>query len=86
MYIKHKGDDKKILVEQAFQKNAEAAIDRECQRYKEIYGKELKAYVWMQKLNGLHCLIHPYFKHVDKSQHCSLLSSIIQERLKLFQI
>jgi hypothetical protein len=84
MYIKRQDDDKKILEEKDFNNKAKEAIDREYKKYQEIYGDELKDYVWTQVLNGLHCLIHPYFQHVEKSQRTGLLSSTIPERLKLF--
>jgi len=84
MYIKRQDDDKKILTAKDFNKITETAIDREYKKYKEIYGDELKGYVWTQVLNGLHCLIHPYFQHVEKTQRPVLLSSMIPKRLKLF--
>mmetsp|Transcript_13819 Transcript_13819/g.26021 ORF Transcript_13819/g.26021 Transcript_13819/m.26021 type:complete len:595 (-) Transcript_13819:292-2076(-) len=85
IYVMRKDEDKNcILSEEEFMKNAKAAVKREYQAYKDIYGKELEGYVRMMKLNGLHCLILPYFKHVDKRQRKSLLSSTIRQRLKLF--
>jgi len=84
MYIKRQDDNNKMLTLNEFNRNAKNAINRENTAYKHIYGNELKGYVWVQKLNGLHCLIHPYFKHVDKSQRTMQLSSIIPERFKLF--
>lgn len=84
MYIKRQDDNNKMLTIDEFNRNAKKAINRENTTYKHIYGNELKGYVWVQIMNGLHCLIHPYFKHVDKSQRGMQLSSIIPERLKLF--
>ena len=84
MYIKRQDDDKKILEENVFNNIAKEAIDGEYKKYQEIYGDELKGYVWTQVLNGLHCLIHPYFRHIEKIQRDDLLYSEIPERLKLF--
>lgn len=85
IYVMRKDEDNRILPDGKFKKNAEAAVKREYENYKDIYGKELRGYVRMIKLlNGLQCLILPYFKHVDKRQRKSLLSSTIRERLKLF--
>jgi hypothetical protein len=81
MYVKCKDDDKKILTIEDFDKKGKAAVEREWKKYKEIYGAELDKYVWKEKLNGLHCLIHPYFKHVEKNHRRDALP-LIRERLK----
>jgi len=86
MYIKRQDDDKKILTGKDFRDNAEAAVRKEYQEYQKIYGDELKGYVWMQQLNNMHCLIHPYFQHLEKNQRAIQLLSTIPERLSLFRI
>lgn len=84
IYVMRKDEDNKILTDEVFQKNAKAAIKREYKAYNDIYGKELEGYVRMIEFNKLHCLILPYFKHVNKSQRTSLLSSTVRQRLELF--
>jgi hypothetical protein len=83
MYIKRLNDNKEQLKQTKFEENGKAAITREYNAYIDIYGDELKDYVWTQTLNGLHCLVHPYFKHVEKSCRQGLMS-LISKRLKLF--
>jgi hypothetical protein len=36
----------------------------------------LSGYVWQQILNGVQCVIHPYFKHPDKEDRIGLLDQI----------
>lgn len=81
MYVKRQDDDRNILERDDFDKNGKAAIEGEFKKYKEIYGAELRNYVWTDKLNDLHCLIHPYFKHVEKNCRRDTLP-LICERLK----
>lgn len=50
VYVKRRGDDKKFLSKNEFDANAKAAVTREVQMYKTIYGGELKGYV---RLDGL---------------------------------
>jgi hypothetical protein len=85
MYIKRQDDDKKILTEKKFRDNAKAAITKEYEAYQKIYRDELKGYVWMQELNGMYCLIHPYFQHLEKNQRAIQLPVTIPERLSLFR-
>ena len=81
MYVKRRGDDKKRLTKKEFEANAKAAVTREVQAYKNIYGDELKGYVWQQTLDGMCCVIHPYFKHPDKNKRFDLLPQI-EDRLR----
>mmetsp|Transcript_13851 Transcript_13851/g.26076 ORF Transcript_13851/g.26076 Transcript_13851/m.26076 type:complete len:372 (-) Transcript_13851:1861-2976(-) len=83
MYIKRLNDKKEQLTQAEFDDNGKVAITKEFNAYIEIYGDELKDFVWTQTLYGLHCLVHPYFKHVEKS-HRQGLKSLLSERLKLF--
>ena len=84
MYVKHQDDDKKILEKKDFDKNGKEALDRELKKYRQIYGAELHKYVWKEKLNELHCLIHPYFKHVEKNCRRDTLQLISERLEKLF--
>ena len=70
-----------MIRKSCFDKNGKKAIDRELKAYRKIYGAELQKYVWKEMLNGLHCLIHPYFKHVEKNCRRDTLP-LISERLK----
>jgi hypothetical protein len=81
IYVKRRGDDKIVLSEKEFDKQAKAAVEREVKAYKTIYGDELKGYVWQQTLNGFHCVIHPYFSHPEKGKRLGLLP-LISDRLK----
>jgi hypothetical protein len=81
IYVKRRGDDKVVLSKKDFDIEAKKVVAREVKAYKTIYGNELKGYVWQQKLNGLHCVIHPYFKHPDKEHRIDLLDKI-GDRLK----
>jgi hypothetical protein len=83
MYVQRLGDKKEQLKQKDFEEKSEAAITRELNAYRNIYGDELKEYVWTRKLNGLNCLIHPYFKHVEKSERREL-KCLISKRLNLF--
>jgi hypothetical protein len=76
IYVKRRGDDKFVLSKRDFDNEANKAVAREVKAYKTIYGDELSGYVWQQKLNGLQCVIHPYFKHPDKEDRIGLLGKI----------
>jgi hypothetical protein len=76
IYVKRRGDDKVVLSKKVFDKEANKAVAREVNMYKTIYGDELSGYVWQQKMNGLQCVIHPYFKHPDKEDRIDLLDKI----------
>jgi serine/threonine protein kinase len=84
MYVKRRDDDKSILDKSEFDKNAKAAIAREMKAYTKIYGDELKGYVRQQTLNGMYCLIHPYFKHPEKDSRIDLLPQISKRLLDCF--
>ena len=84
IYVKRRGDDKRRLTKPEFEANAKAAAGREVQAYKDIYGNELKGYVWQQTLDGMHCVVHPYFKHPDKNHRNEDLLRQIEERLQCF--
>lgn len=84
MYVKRQDDNKKILNKKDFDKNGKKAIDSEFKAYRKIYGAELHEYIWTEKLNGLHCLIHPYFKHVEKHRRRDTLPLISDRLKKLF--
>jgi hypothetical protein len=87
MYIKRKSDDKNMLsIHELFGENAKEAMTNECKVYQKIYGDELKGYVWTQVLNGIYCLICPYFEPLEKSQRAMQLSLTIPDRLSLFGI
>jgi len=76
MYVKRRGDDKRLLESDDFDKVAKAAVEREVQAYQQIYGAKLEKYVWQQTLNGLHCVILPYFEHPDSSSRIELVPQI----------
>jgi hypothetical protein len=81
MYVQRRVD-KKLLKEKEFKKKAKSAISREIKAYTTIYGEELKNYVWQQTLNGMCCLIHPYFKHPDENKRGPELREKILARLR----
>ena len=81
MYVKRRGDNKQQLTKKEFEKSAKEAVKREVKEYETIYGDELKGYVWHQTLDGMHCVVHPYFKHPNKDDRLGLRSKII-ERLR----
>jgi hypothetical protein len=83
IYVKERDDDKHILSKKEFQKEAKKAVQRELKIFKTMYGDELREYVWTQELNGMHCIIHPYFKPLDKTTRLDQLP-LISERMKLF--
>jgi hypothetical protein len=76
MYVKRRGNNKIVLSKRVFDKEAKKAVAQEVNAYKAIYGDELSGYVWQQELNGLQCVIHPYFKHPDKKDRINLLDRI----------
>jgi hypothetical protein len=76
IYVKRRGDDKIVLTKKAFDDEANKAFAQEVKAYKTIYGNELSGRVWQQKMNGLQCVIHPYFKNPDKEDRIGLLVQI----------
>jgi hypothetical protein len=83
IYVKRRGDNKVVLTKKVFDAEAQKAVAREVKAYKTIYGDELRGYVWQQKLNNHQCVIHPYFKHLDKEDRIKLLEQI-RTRLNSF--
>lgn len=78
MYVQRRDSDKGIMSKEEFNRSAKEATTREVASYKERYGRELKGYVWKQTLNRLHCVIHPYFKHLDENTRIGSLDTIKQ--------
>jgi hypothetical protein len=68
MYVKLRGDDKFVLEKKEFDRNGKAAVSKEVQEYKVLYGDYLKGFVWKETLNGLQCVIRPYFKRIETDQ------------------
>ena len=46
--------------------------------------KELENYVWKQTFQGVPCVIHPYFRHLHKSERKSMLPTIKERLLECF--
>ena len=76
MYVRRHDDEGKKLEQKDFNEIAKTAVQREVKAYQKIYGDELSGYVWRQTLDGMHCVVHPYFKHPEKGDRIRLLNEI----------
>ena len=83
LYVQRYYDDGTMKTKQEFKDDSIAHVSREVKYYKKIYKGELEKYVWQRKLNGMDCVVMPFFDPVPVSQRKSEIPNIMS-RLELF--
>jgi hypothetical protein len=75
MYVRKYVDGGKQLNDRKFKADATESVRREVKMYHVIY-PELKDYIWEQELNGVCCVILPYFTPIPKEERETTLESV----------
>lgn len=72
MYVPHRAADHSLMTECQFDTFSDKLANEEFANFQKIYGETiLNGYVWREKLNGIHCIIMPYFEPVEKDNRTS---------------
>ena len=75
MYVRKYVDGGKPLSDTEYKTNARESVRREVETYHTLY-PELKDYVWEQELNGVCCVILPYFMPIPKEERETTVDSV----------